>query len=203
MVNSVMSGACPGRTPMSPALPGIVTSSTDALTSILSGVTISSSSTSAIELCRGLHLLGRLEHFFDAAFEKERLLGNVVIFAVQDLLEAADSVFDLHVLALQTGKLLGHEEGLREKALNLAGTRHRQLLFFAEFVDAEDGDDVLQVLVALQDFFHRLGGVVVLLADDARIENARGGGEGIDGRIDAELGGPGRKHGGGVRGDAG
>jgi len=39
------------------------------------------------------------------------------------------------------------------------------LVLFAEFVDAEDGDDVLQLLVPLQDLLHLAGYVVVLLAD--------------------------------------
>jgi hypothetical protein len=36
-----------------------------------------------------------------------------------------------------------------------------------QLVHAEDGDDVLQFLVALQRRLHRAGDVVVLLADDA------------------------------------
>jgi len=73
------------------------------------------------------------------------------VLAIDDFLEAAHGVFDLHILALEAGELLGDVEGLREEALDLAGARDRELLVFAEFVDAQDGDDVLQVLVALQN----------------------------------------------------
>jgi hypothetical protein len=47
----------------------------------------------------------------------------------------------------RVGELLGHEERLRQEALDLAGARHDQLVLFGQFVHAEDGDDVLQRLV--------------------------------------------------------
>ena len=53
------------------------------------------------------------------------------------------------------GELLGHVERLREEPLDLARARHGQLVFVAQFVDAENGDDVLQILVALQNALHR------------------------------------------------
>jgi hypothetical protein len=43
-------------------------------------------------------------------------------------------------------------------------------------------------LVALQDLLHATGDVVVLLADDARVEHARGRVERVDRRVDAQLG---------------
>ncbi len=62
----------------------------------------------------------------------------------------------------------------------------------------EDVDDVLQILVLLQDLLHGHGRLVVVVAEDARVEDARGRGEGIDGRIDAELDDLSREVGGGV-----
>ena len=47
--------------------------------------------------------------------------------------------------------LLGHVERLREEPLDLAGAGDGQLVLVGQFVDAENGDDVLQILVALQD----------------------------------------------------
>ncbi len=60
-------------------------------------------------------------------------------------------------------ELRGHEERLREEALDLAGARHDELVVFAELVHAEDGDDVLQVLVLLERRLDLAGHVVVLL----------------------------------------
>src|SRR5262249_20160378 len=52
---------------------------------------------------------------------------------------------------------------------------------------AENSDDVLQILVALENGLHATRDGVMLSAYDARIENARVAGEGIDRRVDAAL----------------
>ena len=72
------------------------------------------------------------------------------MLAVDDFLEAADGVGQLDVLARDAGELLGDVERLRKEPLDLAGARHGQLVFVGQFVHAENGDDVLQILVALQ-----------------------------------------------------
>ena len=82
----------------------------------------------------------------------------------------------------------GDEEGLREEALDLAGARDDELVVLAELVHAEDGDDVLQVLVLLEDRLDLARDVVVALADDVRVEQRRRRVERVDGRVDADLG---------------
>ncbi len=67
------------------------------------------------------------------------------MLAFDDLLEAADRVSDLYVGAGDAGEYLGYVEGLREEALGLAGAGYGDLVLFGELVDAEDGDDVLEV----------------------------------------------------------
>jgi hypothetical protein len=62
------------------------------------------------------------------------------------------------------------------------------LVLLGELVHAEDGDDVLQLLVALQDALRPRWPLVVALADVLRIEDPRGRVERIDRRVDAELG---------------
>ena len=74
----------------------------------------------------------------------------MVDVAVKDHVEALDGVFDVDEAALQAGEGLGHEEGLREEALHAAGAVHGGLVFVGEFVHTQDGDDVLQLLVALE-----------------------------------------------------
>src|SRR5690349_788202 len=107
--------------PSSPSTPGSVTSSTVSWTSGRSGVTISSVSLVGSAMRSGLHLLGGGQHVLDAAGHVEGALRDVVVLAVDDLLEALDRVGDRHVLALEAGELLGDEERLREEALDLAG----------------------------------------------------------------------------------
>ncbi len=90
--------------------------------------------------------------------------------------------------ARRAGEGLGHEERLAQEALDLAGARHGQLVLFGELVHAQNRDDVLQRLVALQDLLHAAGDVVVLFADDVGREHARGRVERVHRRVDALLG---------------
>ena len=61
------------------------------------------------------------------------------------------------------------------------------LVLVRELLDAEDGDDVLQVPVALEDGLHAAGGVVVVLADEARVEDAGERGQRVHGRVERLL----------------
>ncbi|MFN8162956.1 MAG: hypothetical protein U0R26_03825 [Solirubrobacterales bacterium] len=106
------------------------------------------------------------------------------MLAVEDLAEAPDGLGHRHVLAAAAGELFGDEERLREEALDLAGAGDRLPILVGELVDAEDGDDVLQLLVALQNLLDVGRGAVVVLADDVGLEDRRGRVERVDGRVD-------------------
>ena len=97
------------------------------------------------------------------------MFGEVVDFAVEDHAEAFDGVFDVDELAFEAGEGFGDEEGLREEALDAADD---EFVLFAEFFHAEDGDDVLEFVVALQHLLDALGCLVVFLADDVGGEDA-------------------------------
>ena len=145
------------------------------------------SSASDVSSCL-LGLAPRLDHLVDPALEEERALGHVVVLALEDLLEPADGLGDRDVLARRAGEGLGHEERLREEALDPARALHGQLVLVGELVDAEDGDDVLQLLVALQHLLDLVGHAEVLLADDVGLEDRRGRVQRVDRGIDALLG---------------
>src|SRR5207253_6815126 len=66
-------------------------------------------------------------------------------------------------------------------------SRHGELVLLGELFGAEDGDDVLEVSVALEDSLYSAGRVVVLLTDDARVEDSREGCERVDGRVEGLL----------------
>src|SRR5438067_10590583 len=135
----------------------------------------------------GGHAFGLLARLFDCADHVEGLFGQVVVLAVNDLLEAAYGVGDLDELAFEARELLRDEEGLREEALNLARARDYELVLFRKLVEAEDGDNVLEVFVALQDLLDRLRRVVVILADDSGVEDARRRRERVNRRVNSEL----------------
>src|SRR3569623_520818 len=135
----------------------------------------------------------------DAADHVEGLLGQVVVFAAGDGLEAGDGVLQRDVFAGRAGEHFGGEEGLRQGALDFTGTRHGEAVVFRQFIHAENRDDVFELFVALQNALHHARGVVVFLAHDQRIELAAGGVERIDRGVDAELGDVTRQHHGGVQ----
>src|ERR1700730_2103334 len=195
----VSSGACRGRMPSSPSAPrqtrkGLPCPSTSPSKSELSTLTTRSDTATRLLILR-LHLLALLAGFVDRADHVERLLRQVVVLALQDLLEAPDGVLDGDEPALPAREALRDEEGLREEPLDLPGPRHRLLVVFRKLLDAQDGDDVLQLLVALHGPLHALRRVVMILPDDPRFEEAGGRVQGVDRRVDRLLGqGPAQRH---------
>ena len=103
-------------------------------------------------LLRGcaFHLLCRFQHFVDRSLHVESLLGNIVVLALHHASEAFYGIGDLYVTAGGARKLFGNEERLREELLDFAGSRDRYFLILAQFVDAQNGDDVLKIFVGLQ-----------------------------------------------------
>src|SRR5260370_1353632 len=87
------------------------------------------------------------EHRLDPADIEECLLGNMVELAADERLEALHGLFDRHEDPLQTSEDLAHEERLAQVLLHLAGPGDGDLVLLGELVEAEDGDDVLQLLV--------------------------------------------------------
>src|SRR4249920_2168282 len=110
--------------------------------------------------CSGLDLV-------DVALEVEGLLRDVIERAREDLLEARDRLLERDQLALGARELRGDEERLAEELLDLARAIDRHAVVLAELVHAENGDDVLQVLVLLERLLDLAGHAVVALADDA------------------------------------
>ncbi len=121
-------------------------------------------------------------------FRKKALSGISSCLPCDDLLEAADRLGDRHVRARGAGELFGDEERLREEALDLARALDGQLVLVGELVDAEDRDDVLQLLVALQDLLDFVGHAEVVIAEDVGLEDRGGRVERVDGRVDAFFG---------------
>src|SRR5918993_3680067 len=85
------------------------------------------------------------DRFIDRADQVERLFRHAVVLAFRNFLEALDGFFDRHVLAFEARELRRDEERLRQEPLNLARARYRKLVFFGQFVDAKNRDDVLKV----------------------------------------------------------
>src|SRR2546428_1067684 len=168
-------------------------------------------------LCGGFRLIGRLRRLapaalalrrldglIDGAHHVERLLGKVVVLAIEDLAEAADRLLQGHIFPWSVGEHFGHEERLRQKALDLAGTGHQQLVILRQFVHAKDGNDVLQLLVALQHLLHSTRDSIMLFTHDVRREEPGERIERVDRGVDAALDDrPGKAHRGAKVGERG
>src|SRR5258708_5371019 len=201
----VSRGAWRGRMPSWPSLPGAITISASPSKTVCCAVTIFTCSVGRCDTTRPpssrlLLLLGlrALDHVFDGPGHVEVDLGDGVVLALEDLFEAADRVRQRDGAPWPTGEDLADVERLREELLDFAGAADGQLVVVGELVHAEDGDDVLQVFVTLQDALDLLRHVVVLLADDVRVEDAAGRGQRIH-RWEEAAGGEGAlQHEGGV-----
>src|SRR5437588_460647 len=193
------SGACRARTPISPAAPGTTIISASPSKAGPSGVTRETSKRRLgslrllfallwlLLLAAAAEPLRLLDRLLDRADHVEGLLGQLVVLAVEDLREALDRVLELHVLAGRAGELLGDEVRLREEALHLPRSGDDEPVLVRELVDAEDGDDVLEVLVALEHLLDAGRRPVVVVGDDPRLEGARERVERVHRRVDALL----------------
>src|SRR6516165_5296244 len=76
----------------------------------------------------GGELLALLDRRLDGADHVEGGLGQVVVLAFAQALEAADGIGEIDEHAGRAGEHLGDMEGLRQEALDLARARHRDLV---------------------------------------------------------------------------
>src|SRR5699024_1645090 len=113
----------------------------------------------------------------EATDVEEGLLRDVVVLTGSDLVERFDGLIQRNGGAHHAGELLSHVGVLGEELLDPAGPVDGDLVFFRQFVDTEDRDDVLQFLVLLQDRLHRVRHPVVILTDVLRVEDPGGRGE--------------------------
>ena len=74
-----------------------------------------------------IHVSTRFD-FVNPALHVEVAFRHGVVFAVENLLEAAHRFGHRDLLSLVTAKHRRHGEGLAQEALNLAGTQHRGLV---------------------------------------------------------------------------
>ena len=146
----------------------------------------------------GKQFLALFDGFVDSTNIEECLFGILVHFAIENHIEAADGFAKRHHHTGQTGELFGHKERLRQETLCTACTSHYKFVIVAEFIDTENGNDILKLVILLQQLLNSLGSVIVVFADDMRVENTRCLFKRVDGWIYTELGNLTAKHCGGI-----
>merc|ERR1740117_1846250 len=84
----------------------------------------------------GRHGRGLLDDLLDGADHVEGGLGQVVVLALEQALEAGDGLLERDELARLAREDLGHVEGLRHEALDLARARDGHLVVLGELVSS-------------------------------------------------------------------
>ncbi len=123
----------------------------------------------------------------------------MVVFTVHDAFEALDGVFERDEHAGRTREDFGNVERLRQETLDFTRAGNGEFVFFRQLVHTQNGDDVLQRLVALQRFLNGRGDLIVLFADDAGVENTRRGVERVNRGEDGHFGNLARQNGTGIQ----
>src|SRR5215213_5297373 len=160
--------------PTSPSNAGATSESTLPSNSVFSGEI--TETVSGIDVSPGSGLrqaLGIPGDVIGATAHEERLLGMLVELTLRQALERRYSLLELLVLPFHARELLRDGERLRHEALNTARASDDTLVVFGQFVHAQNRDDVLQLLVALQNALDLGRDPVVALADELRVENSR------------------------------
>src|SRR5436309_11670808 len=136
-VRAPMNGAWPGWKAISPSsLTRHTTMSDSPDQRMRSGETSSTciGMTADLALVLAAQALRLGREVFDAADVEERLLGEVVVLAVEQVLERLDRFGHRHVGAGDLGERLAGVHGLAEELLDLAGPAHEHLVFLGELV---------------------------------------------------------------------
>ena len=90
-------------------------------------------------------------------------------------------------------------EGLRQETLDLTGAGDGELVFFGQLIHTQNGNNILERFVILQDLLHATGNVVVVLSDDVGVQHTGGRIQRIDSRVDTQFGNTTGQHRGGVQ----
>src|SRR5579875_1360669 len=114
------------------------------------------------------------QHFVDTADHVKQVFGNGVVLAFEDLPGSAYGFFERNVATLSTGEDLGNEHGLGQETQHFTCACHVEFVFVGEFFDAQDVDDILKFLVALDELLHAACDPIMCLANDIGIEQAAG-----------------------------
>ena len=69
-------------------------------------------------------------------------------------------------------KLFRHGKRLRKIPLHLTGTIYGQLVLIRQLVHSKNRDDILKFLVPLKNLNHPLGGLIMSLSYNVRIQDA-------------------------------
>ena len=147
----------------------------------------------------GSHLASGLLHSLHVTLEQEGALRDVIVLTVDQGVEVGDSSLEVNEFTLKTSEHLSDSERLGHEALHLTGAGDSQLVLLRQLIHTQDGNNVGERLVVLEDLDHRPGSVVVEFTNNGGVKHARDRVQRVHSRVDTELGNGARQHSGGVK----
>ena len=145
-----------------------------------------------------LQLSTLVEGFLDATHHVERGLGEVVTLTIEELTEAINGVGELDESTLETGEDFGNTEWLGQESLDSSGSGDSHSVLFRQLVHTQNGNDILQGLVVLDQLLHTSCNVVVLVTNDSWVEHSRGRLQWVHSWVDTQFSNSTGKYRGGV-----
>ncbi len=122
-------------------------------------------------LALGGHLLGFGFGLLDRAHVHERGFGASDPTYRRKFLRSCEWCLERGDFTGDAQEHFGHQKRLRQETFDTTSTMHNQLVVFAQFIDTENGDDVLQFAITLQSRLHASSNRIVLGTHILRVEN--------------------------------
>lgn len=122
-----------------------------------------------------------------------------ITLSVDQGLESSNRLLQGDELSWSGSEDFTHEEWLRQELLDLSGSGDGQLIFDGQFIHTQDGNDILEGLVVLEDLLDSSGGLVVLLTDNVGVQHLGSRIQWVDGWVDTQLSQGSGKHGSSIQ----
>src|SRR5581483_12022757 len=112
-----------------------------------------------------------LPRLIDRPDHVQGCLGKIVQLVIQDSLAAIQRIGKTHRSSWKSAELRGREERLSQKSFEAPCTADRVAILAGELLEAEHGNDVLELFILGQGAPDLLREAVVALARDSRSEH--------------------------------
>ena len=94
------------------------------------------------------------------------------MLTVKYLSETTNGFRYRHILAGTAGKYLGNKHWLGQEPLYLAGAGDDKFILLTQLFYTQNGDYILQVLIALKHLLHLTGNLIKICTDYVRVKHA-------------------------------
>jgi hypothetical protein len=177
---------------------------------------------SSLSFLRGIKInesFAFFERFFNGTLHIECLFWVIItwpinkrysiIIKTNPTFKSVQCVSDADEFSFSSCENLTHEEGLRQEFLDFSCSGHSKFIFFWQFVHTQNGNNILERFVILEDFLDRSGNCIVsknMMKNYCRpftkhdgVQNSGSGVQRIDGGVNTEFSKSSRQHSGSIQ----